>query len=66
MVVNVTFCDGETKVYSGIDDIKFVGNLAECLHLVGKTTLQTLINWNHVKSIQYHRERIQVIDLNMD
>ena len=66
MTVNVIFCDGETKIYSDIEDIEFVGNSTECLRLIAKNDLQTLINWNKVKSVQYEAERIRVLDLNMD
>lgn len=66
MVVHVTFCDGETKIYSDIEDIEFVGNSTDCLRLIAKNDIQTLINWNKVKNVQYKAARIQVLDLNMD
>ena len=66
MTVHVIFCDGETKIYPDIEDIEFVGNSTDCLRLIAKNDLQTLINWNKVKSVQYKAERIQILDLNMD
>lgn len=66
MTVIITFYNGDTKIYDDVEHIKFLDNRSRCLALVRKRVYQTVINWDHVKTMDYDRKQVDAAELNMD